>query len=187
MEEKKMKKDEKEMMKLTRKMPETMNPFGFMRRFTQDMQRLFEDFDGFGFPRYFDKDFDPFRTEFDNVQWVPPIEVLQNNGTLLVRAELPGMTKKDVKVEVTNDMLTISGERKEEKEEKHEGFYRSERHYGTFYRQVPLPEGVKIETANATFNNGVLEVTLPVPKMESHVRKLEITEPAPTKALHASA
>src|SRR6185503_13501622 len=93
----------------------------------------------------------------------------------------PGLTKDDVKVELTNDMLTLSGERQEEKEEKREGFYRSERSYGSFYRQIPLPEGTKTEDANATFRNGVLEITMPAPKVETSTRKLEIKEPIEEK------
>jgi HSP20 family protein len=96
----------------------------------------------------------------------------------MIKADLPGLTKDDVKVELTGEALTISGERKEEKEEKREGFYRSERNYGRFYRYVPLPEGVKTDKANAMFRNGVLEVTLPMTKVESTARKLEIKEPS---------
>jgi len=113
--------------------------------------------------------------------------VLRNDGQLMVRADLPGLKKEDVKVELTNDMLTISGERKEENEEKREGFYRSERSYGSFCRQIPLPDGVKTETANATFSNGVLEITMPAPKMEPQARNLEIKEPTEQKSVKAAA
>jgi len=166
--------------------PETANPFGMMRRFTKDMDRLFNDFEEFRFPNFF-KDFAPFRMPFGTVEWVPRIEVLQNNGQLMVRADLPGLTKDDVNVELTDDVLTISGERKEEKEEKREGFYRSERSYGTFYREIPLPEGAKTEDAVATFRNGVLEVTMPAPKVETPIRKLEIKEPTKETAIGATA
>jgi len=180
-------KEKKETTELARKRSETANPVGLMRRFTKDMERLFEDFEGFRFPNLFKTDFSPFRMEFDNVEWVPQIELLQNDGELMVRADLPGLTKDDVKVELTDDRLTISGERKEEKEEKREGFYRSERSYGSFYRQIPLPAGVKTENAAATFRNGVLEVTMPAPKMESHTRKLEIKEAPEEKLIKAAA
>jgi HSP20 family protein len=125
--------------------------------------------------------------EFDKGEWMPQIEVLQNNGQFKVRADLPGVTKDDVRVEITDNFLTISGERKEEKEEKREGFYRSERNYGSFYRQIPLPEGAMTENAAATFNNGVLEITVPAPKVATPTRKLEITEPAEEKANKAAA
>ena len=182
-----MKEKNKENMELARKTPETVNPFQMMRRFTKDMERLFEDFQGFDFPKFFKTDFPPFRTEFDKVEWAPQIEVLQNNGQFTVRADLPGLTKEDVKVEVTDDLLTLSGERKEEKEEKREGFYRSERSYGSFYRAIPLPEGAKTENAAATFQNGVLEITIPAPKVATPTRKLEIKEPTEEKSAKAAA
>ena len=185
-------KNEKEKMELAPKTFETANPFHMMRRFTQDMERFFEDFRGFNFPSFFRTDFapfrmEPFRMEFEKVEWLPQIEVLQLNGQFTVRADLPGLTKDDVKIEVTNDFLTISGERKEEKEEKQEGFYRSERNYGSFYRQIPLPESAKTENAEATFRNGVLEITIPVPKVATPTRKLEIKEPPDVKAVKAAA
>ena len=182
-------KDEKKKgkMEVALKTPETGNPFQMMRRFTQDMERLFEDFRGLNFPQFFKPDFAPFRMEFDKVEWVPQIEVLHNNGQFMVRADLPGLTKDDVKVEVTDDLLTLSGERKEEKEERREGFYRSERSYGSFYRQIPLPEGAKTQNAAATFHNGVLEITIPAQKLEPLTRKLEITEPTEAKTAKAAA
>ena len=182
-----MKDKKEEKMELAQKTPEMVNPFGMMRRFTKDMERLFDDFGAFSFPNFFKTDFAPFRMEFDNVEWVPQIEVLQNNGQFMVKADLPGLTKDEVKVELTDNLLTISGERKEEKEEKREGFYRSERSYGSFYRQVPLPEGAKTEDAAATFFNGVLEITMPVPKVEASTRKLEIKEPTDEKVMKATA
>lgn len=152
------------------------SPFGVVQRFAADMERLFEDFGGSRFPSLFNGEFFPFSKALENVAWMPQIEVLRHNGDMTVRAELPGLTKDDVKVELTDETLTISGERKEEKEEKREGFYHTERSYGTFYRQVPLPQGVDAEKATASFNNGVLEVTIQVPKMEARGRTLEIKE-----------
>jgi HSP20 family protein len=162
------------------------NPFQMMRRFTRDMERLFGDFQGFWFPNFFKTDFEPFRLEFEKAEWVPQIEVLQKNGTFMVRADLPGLTKDDVKVELTEKMMLISGERKKEKEEKREGFYRTERMYGNFYRQIPLPEGVKVENTAATFRDGVLEITMPMLKPEPTTRKIEINEPPPEKAAKAA-
>lgn len=180
------KKNKKEALELARKTPEP-NPFEMMRRFTKDMERLFDDFHGLRFPSFFNRESFPFDTEFKDFQWMPQIEVLQSNGDLMVKAELPGLTKDDVKVELTDETLTISGERKEEKEDKHEGFYRSEWNYGRFYRQIPLPEGVKTDMANAVFTNGVLEVKIPVAKPESQARKLEIKETPEKKQMVAVA
>ena len=180
-------KDKTKEMEPGQKTPETVNPFQMMRRFSTDMERLFEDFGRFSFPTFFNNDFLPFSLEFENAEWMPQIEVVQDNGQFMVRADLPGLTKDDVKVEVTEDLLTLSGERKEEKEEKREGFYRSERSYGTFYRQIPLPGGARTENATATFQNGVLEITIPRAQVTAPTRKLEIKEPIGEKAIKAAA
>lgn len=170
-----MKDNAKNDLELARKSPE-FNPFGMMRRFTRDMERLFEDFGGSRFPFFFNSESIPLSAELKDFEWMPQIELLQTNGDLMVKAELPGLTKDDVKVELTDEAMTISGERKDEKEEKHEGFYRSERNYGRFYRRIPLPEGVATDKAKATFRHGMLEVTVPVTKSASKARKLEIKE-----------
>jgi HSP20 family protein len=146
------------------------NPFAFMRRMTEDMDRLFGDFGiqrGFGWPR-----------QSALAEWTPVIEVFQKEHQLFVKADLPGLTREDVKVEVTNDALILQGERKKEVEEKGKDLYRSELTYGSFYRTIPLPEGAITEAAKATFDNGVLEVVLPVPpKPELKARRLEIGVP----------
>jgi hypothetical protein len=77
--------------------------------------------------------------------------------------DLPGTMKEDVSVEVTDGHLVLSGERKRDSEEKKKGFYRSEREYGSFYRAVALPEGVKVEDVKETFSDSVLEVSTPLP------------------------
>jgi HSP20 family protein len=164
----------------------TITPFGFVRRFAEDMERLFEDFEGLYFPSLFTREFFPFRKELAQVDWVPKIEVLQHNGQVTVRADLPGLSKDDVKVEITDEALIISGERKEEKEEKREGYYRSERSYGRFYRRIPLPQGVNADKAMATFNNGALEITMQAPKAESHIRRIEVKEAAETAMARAA-
>lgn len=106
--------------------------------------------------------------------WMPPVEVLQQGDKLLVRADLPGLQKDDVRVEVQSGALTIEGERKQEFEETEEGVYRSERVYGRFSRSIPLPEGADADQAKATFRNGVLEVELPVAAQAEQGRRLEI-------------
>ena len=158
----------------------TGSPFAFMRRFSEEMDRLFEDFGfgrGLGVPS-FGRDLMPRGFgEFGQGVWSPQVEVFERGGQLVVRADLPGLNKDDVKVEVTDDAVNISGERKSEHEERGEGFYRSERSYGSFYRQIPLPEGVHADDATATFNNGVLEITMQAPQREERRgRQLQIKD-----------
>jgi len=86
-------------------------------------------------------------------------------------AELPGINKDDVKVEVTNDGLVIQGQRKKESEQKGQGYWRSERSYGQFYRVVPLPEGIDPEKAKAQFKDGELTVEFPLPDSMQRKRK----------------
>lgn len=111
--------------------------------------------------------------------WNPGIDVFEKGNRLFTRIDLPGLKKEDVKVEVTDGHLTISGERRREEEEKEKEFYRCEREYGSFYRVVPLPEGVKAEEVSATFADGVLEVSVPLPaKAKTGAKTVEIREPA---------
>jgi HSP20 family protein len=98
--------------------------------------------------------------------WAPPMEVLQRGNEILVRADLPGMQPDDVQIDVEDGVLTISGERRQSNEERQEGFYRSERSYGTFARSIALPEGVDEEQVHARFEHGVLEVTIPLPQQQ---------------------
>ena len=146
------------------------SPFALMRRLSDDMERLFEDSWGAPkFPRVFR------HLETAATRWTPDIEAFERKGEFVVRADLPGMTRENVKVEVTDGELIVQGERKEEKEQKEKGYYARERSYGAFYRAVPLPEGVKADEAKATFKDGVLEIAMPAGKApEKHGRQLEI-------------
>lgn len=139
------------------------SPFELMRRFAEDMDRFFE---GFG-PRWS-------LTPAEPSVWAPPIEVTEQDGKYKICAELPGLRKEDVKVELTPDGLAISGERKREHEERREGLYRSERSYGRFYRLIPIPEEADIDHAKAHFENGVLTVTVPIPESKRRRREIPI-------------
>jgi HSP20 family protein len=122
------------------------------------------------------------RRAISEVGWYPEIDVFERDNRLVTKIDLPGMKKDDVKVEVTDGQLAISGERKSEAEERGEEFYRCEREYGSFYRSVPLPGGAKLEDVKAIFADGVLEVSVPLPAQpESKMRKVEIQEPAKAK------
>jgi HSP20 family molecular chaperone IbpA len=83
--------------------------------------------------------------EFRQSLWSPQIETFEREGKLVIRADLPGLTKDDVNVEITDDAINISGERRNEDEERREGYYRSERSYGGFFRSIQLPEGANAE------------------------------------------
>jgi HSP20 family protein len=145
-------------------------PFTMFRRMADEMDRMFDDF-GWG----------AFGTGPSLLRrgglgtWAPEVEVFQKNNQLTIRADLPGLKKNEVSVEVGEGAVTIHGERKHEHEEEREGVYRSERSYGTFYRVIPLPEGAITDQAKAAFREGVLEITMPAPPAHQG-RRLEITE-----------
>lgn len=118
--------------------------------------------------------------------WSPGIDVFEKDNRLITKVDLPGLKKDDVKVELMDGNLVISGERKTEAEEKKDDFYRCEREYGSFYRAVPLPDGVKADDVKASFADGVLEVSLPLPmRAAPAARKIEIQE-APKAAKSAA-
>lgn len=143
-------------------------PFGMLRRMQEDMDRLFE---GFGFGRR--GLLTPSGEE--RVEWMPAIEAFQRGNEFVVRADVPGLSKDDLNVEVGEDTLTIRGERKYDHEEEREGVYRSERSYGSFYRAIPLQEGAVADSAKASFKDGVLEIVMQAPSQEvRRGRKVEI-------------
>ena len=147
------------------------NPFTLMRRMGDEMERVFDEF-GFRRPLGFFT-----KPEVKAFEWTPAIELYEKDKKFFIRAELPGLTKKDVKIDVLNDVLTLQGERKYEKEDKEEGYFRSERFYGNFYREIALPEGAKPDLAKAIFKNGVLEIELPIEVVKPvAARRLPIIE-----------
>ena len=153
-----------------------VSPFSLMRRFSEEMDRLFGDVGfGGGLASGFGREFGRL-ADLERSMWLPQVETFEREGKLIVRADLPGLTKDDIDVDITDDAIRIRGERRQEKEEDEGGYYRSERSYGSFYREIPLPSGVNSEKANATFRNGVLEVTLPAPARKSSSRRIEIGE-----------
>ena len=112
--------------------------------------------------RLFDRFFEPRWDEFELVgEWAPRVDVSETKDAVVVKAEMPGMEQKDINVELENQVLTIKGEKHQEKEEKGERFHRMERSWGAFSRTFRLPAAVEGGKVNATFKNGVLTVTLP--------------------------
>lgn len=146
------------------------SPFSFFDNFRTEMERLFDDF-GFGQGSGLSTLGDFGRGTFN---WSPQTEIFERGNELVVRADLPGLSKDDITVDLEDDRLTIRGERRDEREIDEEGYYQSERSYGSFYRSIPLPEGVDGEKAKADFNNGVLEITMPKPEQKQRGRRIEI-------------
>jgi HSP20 family protein len=96
-------------------------------------------------------------------RWAPAMDLVETDDHLVLRADLPGLDKDDVEIEVKDDVLTVSGERKAEHEERQDGFHRIERAYGGFARSLTLPKGIDPDQVQAEFNKGVLEVRIPKP------------------------
>ncbi|MCK6628821.1 MAG: Hsp20/alpha crystallin family protein [Anaerolineae bacterium] len=134
--------------------------------FRYEMDRLFDDFFGRGFG------LTPFEGAIDRFgAFNPQVDVIENDKEVKITAELPGLSERDVEVSLSNDVLTISGEKKHEKEDKGENYYRMERSYGSFQRSIPLPVEVQSDKVDATFKNGVLTVTLPKSPQATQNRK----------------
>lgn len=105
----------------------------------------------------------------------PRVDVSETDDAVEVSVELPGLDEKDIDVSVTEDLLTIKGEKKDEHEEKRKGYYVSERRWGSFYRSIPLPPGVASDKAEASFKKGVLSVSLPkTTEAQAKVKKIEV-------------
>lgn len=128
-----------------------------------DMNRLFD--------RFFDTR--PAGNGAAARRWIPAMDLVETENSLVLRADLPGMTEDDVEIEVKDGTLTVSGERRSESEEKKEGYHRVERSFGRFSRALTLPDGVDTSKINAGFDNGVLEVTIPKPE-ETRPTRIQI-------------
>ena len=107
-------------------------------------------------------------------RWLPPMDLIESDDNFVLRADLPGLSEEDVNIELEDNVLTISGQRKSEHEQRKEGVHRVERAYGSFSRSLTLPEGVNAEAIQAKFDRGVLEVQIPKPE-ERKPRKVAIS------------
>jgi HSP20 family protein len=101
------------------------------------------------------------RDELITGSWNPAVDVAEHDDSFVIEAELPGMNKDDIKISVANNILTIHGEKKVEKEDKKKNYHRTERAYGSFTRTFNLPDNIKVDKVDAEFKNGVLLVTVP--------------------------
>ena len=147
---------------------EWASPFVTMRRLMNDMDRFLSGF-GFG-PSSLLAPTAPL--EMAREVWMPAIETFERGGKLVLRTDLPGLHREDVNVEIVGNELVVSGERKQETERTTGGRLYSERRYGSFERRLTLPEGINPEGIEASFDNGVLEISLAIPGRET--RKIEI-------------
>ena len=134
---------------------------------------------------------EPFSTEFDRLfntlfdrtasearSWTPAMDLVEAEDHFLLRADLPGLREEDVNIEVRDNTLRISGERKAEHEQRERGWYRLERQFGKFSRALTLPEGINPDAIEASFDHGVLEVTIPKPE-ERKPRRIAIRNGKP--------
>jgi HSP20 family protein len=144
-----------------------MSPFSVMRRMTEEMDRAFQTSNS---------------SNGGAALWAPAVEVSQTDSQYMVRVELPGLKPDDVQIEVTEDGLVLSGERTFERDLDKGGVHRTEIRYGRFYRVIPLPDGVNVDQAKAKFENGVLEVTLPLAEEAGKRRRIQVESSATASA-----
>ena len=131
-------------------------PFGEISPF-RDFERMRRDMD-----RFWDSFFERgvLRGE-DGREWLPSLDVAETKNEIVVKAEVPGLEPKDIDISLSDGVLTIKGEKKQEKEEKEENYHLVERSYGSFFRSIRLPNEVQSDKINASYKNGVLKVVLP--------------------------
>ncbi len=142
------------------------DPFDMFDELEQQMAQLWNQF--------WPSQFRPMRHSMQPMQtmtWAPTMDVFEQGNNLVVKADLPGVKKEDVDIELDQNGLVIKGQRRSENEVREENYYRLERSAGSFYRRLPLPEGVKPDQIKASFKDGVLEIRLPKPEQDQPPRK----------------
>lgn len=149
------------------------SPFDLMRRMTEDMDRMFADMwpqeTAVAWPE-------------ETTLWAPELDVVQKGDELIVRADLPGVKKEDLRVELLDNALVLEGERRHEAERREGSWMRAERSYGAFRRTIPLPEAARGGEPSATFEDGVLEIRLKNPQARG--KRIEIKGPGETPKVH---
>ena len=155
-------------------------PFSIMRRISDEMDRFFENF-GMGRGLMSGGESGQWGEQGYGGRnmpsmWSPHVEVCERDGKLLIQADLPGMKREDINVQIEQDAIVIQGERKAHQTSDQGGYYRSERSYGSFYRTIPLPEGTNADSAQASFRDGVLEIELDAPREQQRGRRIEIRD-----------
>jgi len=153
-------------------LPRRWEPFRVMEEMEREVERLFNE-PLFTWPRLLTRF--PRVTSMMPTLFTPMVDLYEKEGSLVVKAELPGLKKEEIEVELQQGDLVIKGERKAETEVKEESYYRMERSYGTFFRRIPLPFEVKPEMIKASYTDGILEVHIPMPKVEKpEAKKVKI-------------
>jgi HSP20 family protein len=152
----------------------TSGPFAVMRQMQNEMDHWFE---RMGLGRGWTSPSSWMSRTAEHIgDWMPAVDAFQRGNEFVIRADVPGMTRNDLTVEVGDETVTIRGERKQEQSDEREGMYWSERSYGSFSRTIPLPPGTITDSAKANFHNGVLEVVMQAPSQEARRgRKVDIT------------
>lgn len=143
---------------LTKRNETKLNPF---EAFERDVRRLFDDFFALEPVDLFDS------------AWVPSIDIEEDEKSIHVKAEIPGIDQKDLSVNLEDNVLTISGEKKEERKEENKRYVLAERRFGSFKRSISLPDEVKADSAKASFKNGVLTINFEK-KEVSHPKRITI-------------
>lgn len=157
----------------SRQLARSRHPFTMMRQLSRDMDRLFDSFFGPSFGSDF---WGSTGQDWDSpTLWSPQVDIQRRDDALVVRADLPGVRKEDVQIDVDDNVLVISGQRREEHEEggPDKGYQAYERSYGSFYRSISLPQDVKAEDVKAEMRDGVLKVTVPLPE-NARRRRIQI-------------
>ena len=155
-------------------------PIGELNTLQNEMNRLFNTF--------FDQPAPTGRGGAPGRRWIPAMDLVETADHYVLRADLPGLSDEDVNVELQDNMLTISGERKPEHESQQEGYYRLERAFGAFSRSLTLPDGIDPGAVQARFDRGVLEIRIPKPEQKKprHVQIKPGTSPTHDKAIEGT-
>jgi len=164
--------------KIEKTSPSTLQPWRPFESLRREVDRLFDDFSGGMWRSPFGRSFfdiEPFRRAETAFGAVPAVDVTQTDKGYEITAELPGMEEKDVEVKLSNGILTIKGEKRDDKEEKQKGYYMRERSFGSFERSFQVPEDVDTNKVSASFKKGVLTIMLPKSaEVQKAEKKIEI-------------
>lgn len=143
------------------------NPTKDLLKFERDFNKIFKSFSNrFGVSKRFEED-------YADASWAPLADVVENDKSYTITVDLPGLTKKDIKVSYSNGLLSINGERKSEKESKDSNYYKVERSFGKFYRCFNMPEGIDEDKIDAKFEDGILKIEV-AKSEEAKPKQIEI-------------